>query len=124
DAGKAGPASRPALSPSVAIQRHPGLAPSFSLRAGPPPGPWWVVVQRQLGPLYLEQVGLDTVEDAGHVTRISLLFDGRVSIFGLTAAVDQLSISWTGGDVLDIDSWSVDLMGLAISADLSGISLA
>lgn len=124
DAGQAGPASRPAFSPSIAVQKHPGLGPTVSLRAGPPPGPWWIVVQRQLGPLYLERVGLDTVETAGTVSRISLLFDGRVSIFGLTAAVDRLSISWTGGDVLDIDSWAVDLMGLAVSADMAGVSLS
>lgn len=124
DAGQAGPASRPVFSPSIAVQKHPGLGPAVSLRAGPPPGPWWIVVQRQLGPLYLERVGLDTVETAGTVSRISLLFDGRVSIFGLTAAVDRLSLSWIGGDVLDADSWAVDLMGLAVSAELSGISLS
>ncbi|MEJ1109450.1 MULTISPECIES: DUF6603 domain-containing protein [unclassified Kribbella] len=124
DAGQAGPASRPAFSPSIAVQKHPGLDPSVSLRAGPPPGPWWIVIQRQLGPLYLERIGFDAQETGGTVSRISLFFDGRVSIFGLTAAVDRLSISWTGGDVLDIDSWAVDLMGLAISADLSGISLS
>jgi large repetitive protein len=123
DAGQSSPASRPVLAPSLAVQRHPALDPSVSLRGGPPPGPWWVVVQRQLGPLYLERVGLDSVEDAGTVSRVSLLFDGRVSIFGLSAAVDRLSINWTGGDVLDIDSWTVDLMGLAVSADLSGVSL-
>lgn len=124
DAGQASPASRPVFSPSLAIQQHPGLEPGVSLRAGPPPGPWWLVVQRQLGPLYLERVGFDTTETDRRVTRISLLFDGRVSLFGLTAAVDQLSVSWLGGDVLDINSWAVDLMGLAISADLSGVTLA
>ena len=36
----------------------------------------------------------------GKVTRISLLFSGSVSLFGLTAAVDQLSLNWNGGDVL------------------------
>src|SRR5262249_11731303 len=106
------------------VQKHPGTDLVVSLRAGPPPGPWWVVVQRQLGPLYLERVGFDTVETAGTVSRISLMFDGRVSIFGLTASVDRLSLSWLGGDVLDISSWAVDLMGLAVSADLSGVSLA
>ena len=37
-----------------AARRLPG-----DVVAGDPPGPWWVVVQRQLGPLYLERVGLD-----------------------------------------------------------------
>ncbi|MGZ8377906.1 MAG: DUF6603 domain-containing protein, partial [Gemmatirosa sp.] len=93
-------------------------------RAGKPPGPWWVVVQRQLGPLYVEQVGLDTAETNGRVSRVALLFDGRVSLFGLTAAVDQLSLTWLGGDVFDVGQWAVDLQGLAVSADMSGVSLA
>jgi large repetitive protein len=124
DAGQAGPSSRPAFSPSLAVQQHPGLDPATSLRAGPPPGPWWILVQRQLGPLYLERLGFDSVETEGTVSRISLYFDGRVSILGLTAAVDRLSLSWTGGDVLDVDNWAVDLMGFAVAADLSGASLA
>lgn len=125
DAGESSPASRPAFSPAIAVQKHPtdtGL--KISLRAGEPPGPWWIVVQRQLGPLYLERVGLDTAESAGRITRITLLFDGRVEIFGLTAAVDQLSLSWLGGDPLDIHQWAVDLQGLAVSADMSGVVLA
>ncbi|MGE3443366.1 MAG: DUF6603 domain-containing protein [Acidimicrobiia bacterium] len=124
DAGEAGSANRPAFSPSVAVQKHPADALKFSVRAGHPPGPWWVVVQRQLGPLYVERVGFDSVETAGTVTRITLLFDGGVSLFGLTAQVDQLTLSWLGGDVFDISSWSVDLMGLAVSADMAGVSLS
>ncbi len=125
DAGRSSPAQRPVFSPALAVQRHPG-EPDFkvSIRAGRPPGPWWIVVQRQLGPLYIERLGFDSAETNGRVSRIALLFDGRVEIFGLTAAVDQLTIAWRGGDLLDIRQWEVDLMGLAISADLSGIVLA
>ena len=125
DAGKSSPSQRPVFSPALAVQRHPtddGF--KVSIRAGEPPGPWWVVVQRQLGPLYIERLGFDEGETAGRVSRIALLFDGRVEIFGLTAAVDQLSIAWRGGDLLDITQWEVDLMGLAISADMSGVVLA
>jgi hypothetical protein len=125
DAGSSSPSSRPAFSPALAIQHHPGQSGvGVSLRAGQPPGPWWLVVQRQLGPLYVERVGFDSAEQNGKVTRISLLFDGRVSLFGLTASVDQLSMTWLGGDVADIHSWAVDLQGLAVSADLSGVSLS
>jgi hypothetical protein len=125
DAGASGAANRPSFSPSFAVQIHPGQSgPSVSLRAGDPPGPWWILVQRQLGPLYLERVGFDTVEQGGRLTRISLLFDGRVSLFGLTASVDQLSLSWLGGDVLAVTSWAVDLQGLAVAADMAGVSLS
>ncbi|GLC24866.1 DUF6603 domain-containing protein [Roseisolibacter agri] len=124
EAGGASPANRPAFSPALAVQKHPGGNAGVSFRAGRPPGPWWVVVQRQLGPLYVEQVGLDTAETNGRVSRVALLFDGRVSLFGLTAAVDQLSLTWLGGDVFDIRQWAVDLQGLAVSAEMSGVSLA
>ena len=126
DVGSSSANNRPTFSPSLAIQKHPGPSQSLEvgLRAGEPPGPWWLVIQRQLGPLYVDRIGLGTVESGGRVTEISLLFTGQLSIFGLTAAVDQLSITWHGGDVLSISSWSVDLMGLAISANFSGLSLA
>jgi hypothetical protein len=125
DAGETGAANRPSFDPALSIQIHPGdSGPRIGVRAGDPPGPWWLIVQRQLGPLYIDRVGLDTVESGGRVTRISLLFDGSISMFGLAAAVEQLSLNWNGGDVLAIESWSVDLMGLAVSADLSGVYLA
>ena len=91
DAGQASPSARPAFSPSLAIQRHPGDEDvAVNVRAGALPGPWWLVVQRQLGPLYLERIGFNSTEVSGSVTSVTLLFDGRVEIFGLTAAVDQL----------------------------------
>ncbi|HHU10691.1 MAG TPA: hypothetical protein GXZ60_11855 [Intrasporangiaceae bacterium] len=126
DVGASSGSARPTFSPSLAIQRAPGPGQKVgvSLRAGDPPGPWWVLIQRQVGPLYVERIGLDTAENQGSVTRISLLFTGQLELFGLTAAVDELALSWTGGDVLAISSWSVDLKGLAISADLSGVSIS
>ncbi len=125
DAGATGAANRPSFSPSLAVQRHPGESDfGVSIRAEKPPGPWWLVVQRQLGPLSIERIGFDSAETNRRVSRISLLFDGGLSLFGLTAKVDQLSVSWLGGDLLDASNWAVDLQGLAIAADLSGISLA
>ena len=125
DVGASSGTHRPTFSPSVAVQKHPGDATAgVTLRAGDPPGPWWLVIQRQLGPLYVDRIGLDTTESGGTVTSVSLLFSGGLSIFGFSAAVDRLSIGWTGGDPLDARNWSVDLMGLAISADLSGASIA
>ncbi len=123
-ADSASPAARPAFSPSFAVQKPPGGDLGISLRAGDPPGPWWVAVQRQLGPLYLEQFGFDTTEVNGSITGISLLFDARVSLFGLSAEVDQLGLHWLGGDVFDVGNWAVDLQGLGISADMSGISIS
>ncbi|MEO7132380.1 MAG: DUF6603 domain-containing protein, partial [Dermatophilaceae bacterium] len=124
DVGSASQNNRPAFSPALALQKHPTSPLGFSLTAGDPPGPWWIVIQRQLGPLYVERIGFNSVEQNGRVVKISLLFTGQVSLFGLTAAVDSLSINWNGGDILALASWSVDLAGLAISAEMAGLSLA
>ncbi|WP_256841170.1 DUF6603 domain-containing protein [Ornithinimicrobium cryptoxanthini] len=124
DVGAASESARPTFSPSLAVQKSPGQDLAISLRAGDPPGPWWVVIERQLGPLYVDRIGFDSVENNGRVTKISLLFTGQLDLFGLTAAVDELALSWEGGDVLAISSWSVDLMGLAVSADMAGVSLS
>jgi len=123
-ADSASPSARPTFSPSFAVQKPPGGNVGVSLRAGDPPGPWWIAVQRQLGPLYLEQFGFDTTEIEGSVSGISLLFDARVSLFGLNAEVDQLGLHWTGGDIFDVGNWVVDLQGLGVSADMSGISIS
>lgn len=125
DAGNdASPSARPAFSPSLAVQKVPGQDLGISLRAGDPPGPWWLVIQRQLGPLYLEQFGFNTTEVNGTVTGVSLLFDASVSLFGLTAEVDQLGLHWLGGDFFELNNWAVDLQGLGVSGDFSGLSIS
>ncbi len=125
DAGDAAsPGSRPAFSPALAIQKNPGGNLKLSLRAGTPPGPWWLAIQRQLGPLYLEQFGFDSTEINGRVTGISLLFDARVSLFGMNAEVDRLGLHWNGGDLFNANNWSADLQGLAVSGDFSGMSIS
>ncbi len=126
DVGSASGSSRPSFSPSFALQKHPGPSEElgFTLRAGDPPGPWWLVIQRQLGPLYVERVGLNTTESDGSVTSISLLFSGQISLFGLTGAVDGLGITWKGGDVADLGNWAVDLNGIAVAAEMAGVSLS
>jgi hypothetical protein len=125
DAGNdASPSARPAFSPSLAIQKVPGQDLGISLRAGDPPGPWWLAIQRQLGPLYLEQFGFDVTELDGNITGISLLFDARISLFGMTASVDELGLHWLGGDLFELNNWAVDLQGLGVSGEFSGLSIA
>ncbi len=125
-AAAGGDDARPSFSPGIAVQRSPGADQdvAVSVSAGEPPGPWWLVVQRELGPLYLERFGFDSTEQNGRVVAISLLFDGRVSLFGLTAQVDQLAIRWSGNSITDGNNWHVDIQGFAITADLSGVFIS
>lgn len=117
---------KPAFSPALAIQAHNGGAVQVSLTAGDGTGPWWIAIQKGFGPLYLEQIGFGAASPQGRLERISLLMDGSVSMFGLTCAVDDLQITYIVGnnDFFNPASWAVDLAGLAVSADMAGVSIA
>ncbi|GGH43673.1 hypothetical protein GVY41_01285 [Frigidibacter albus] len=119
----------PAFSPAFSVQTRPaaqGGGIAFGFSAGEGGGPWWLPIRKQFGPLYIAQVGLGTQVSNDTLQSISLLFDGGVSIAGLSAAVDDLELRYNldQGGIFDPASWSVDLAGLAVSADLSGVTLA
>jgi hypothetical protein len=117
---------KPAFSPALAIQVHNSGPVQVSLTAGDGTGPWWIAIQKGFGPLYLEQIGFGATMPQGRLERISLLMDGSVSMFGLTCAVDDLQITYIVGnnDFFNPSSWAVDLAGLAVSANMAGVSLA
>jgi large repetitive protein len=119
---------QPAFSPALAVQKHGNDPVSFTMRAGVPPGPWWLPIRRGFGPLYLEQIGFGTAPPSGTVERVSLLMDGSVSMFGLTCAVDDLQITYDkshgNGDFFNSENWEIDLAGLAVSADMAGLTIA
>jgi hypothetical protein len=119
-------APKPRFSPALAIQKHGTDAAFVTFTAGDGTGPWWVVIQRGFGPIYIEQVGLAVTMPSGQLGSVGLLIDGKVSLLGLTAAVDDLSITYLVpvGSPLNPDAWVVDLAGLAVTADFSGLSLA
>ncbi len=120
---------RPAFSPALAVQQHGSGGVSVSLTAGEPPGPWWLAIQRGFGPLYLEQVGLDVPTRDGQIQSVGVLMDGSVSMFGLSCAVDDLQLRYnfnntSGAGLLDPANWAIDLAGLAVAADMAGVSIA
>ena len=126
-AGTGEDAPAPKFSPAVALQKHPAQPLRITLSAGPGSGPWWLTIQREFGPIYLEQIGLAVVNPPSGIESVGVLIDGRVSLMGLAAAVDDLSLTYTvagGGSALDPSRWRVDLAGFAISADISGLTLA
>ena len=126
DSGKGSAALQPKFSPALAVQKW-GTGPVLvSLRAGDGSGPWWLAIQKGFGPLYVEQVGFGVTVQQDQLQRISILLDGRVSLLGLTAAVDDLQLTFvvaSDASVFDPSRWAVDLAGLAISSDLGGITI-
>ena len=126
-AGTGDDAPAPRFSPAVALQKHPSQPLRITLSAGPGSGPWWLTIQREFGPIYLEQIGFAVVNPPSGIESIGILIDGRVSLMGLTASVDDLSLTYIvagGGSALDPSKYRVDLAGFAISADISGLTLA
>ncbi len=116
---------KPAFSPSFAVQQHDDEPVHITLRAGDGDGPWWIAIQKGFGPLYLEQIGFGVEMPSQRVDSVSLFLDGSVSLFGLTCAVDDLQITYlvSKNDFFNPASWEIDLAGLAVSADMSGVTI-
>jgi hypothetical protein len=117
---------KPTFSPALAIQQHDDNPVHVTLRAGDGSGPWWIAIQKGFGPLYLEQIGFGVEMPSQRVDSVSLFLDGSVSLFGLTCAVDDLQITYlvSKDDFFNPASWEIDLAGLAVSADMSGVTIA
>ncbi|MBK5332019.1 MAG: hypothetical protein JJD93_08615, partial [Ilumatobacteraceae bacterium] len=129
DAGGSGAPPTPKFSPAIAVQAHHGVnGVAVSLAAGPGDGPWYLPIQRAFGPVYIEQVGLGTGYTGSaprHLAWISVSLDGSVSLFGISASVDKLRLTYhVNKPFFDIHSWSVDLDGFAISSSIGGLTLA
>ena len=58
---------KPRFSPALAIQKHGTDAAFVTFTAGDGTGPWWVVIQRGFGPIYIEQVGLAVTMPSGQL---------------------------------------------------------
>jgi hypothetical protein len=116
---------KPTFSPSLAVQQHDTDPVHVTLRAGDGIGPWWIAIQKGFGPLYLEQIGFGVEMPTMRVESVSLFLDGSVSLFGLTCAVDDLQITYlvSRNDFFNPASWEIDLAGLTVSAELSGVTL-
>ena len=128
DAGGSGAPPTPKFSPALAIQsHHGGNGVAVSLAGGPGDGPWYLPIQRAFGPVYLEQIGLRTTYNSTtprKLQTISVSLDGTVSLFGISASVDKLRLTYAvNSDFFKASSWSVDLDGFAISSSIGGLTL-
>jgi hypothetical protein len=87
-------------------------------------GPYWLVVQSSFGPLYIEQVGIDLMQQGGRTVGVDLLVDGGVSLAGLSVMVDDLTLGVPFRSLGRPEDWSIDLAGLAVSYDSAGVRIA
>ena len=117
----------PKFSPALAVQHHKGGPVKVDLRAGTGEGPWWVTIQRGFGPVYIEQVGFGVSKSGNQVIAARVMVDGKVSLLGLTVAVDDLAVGvrWpqvpSDPPIYSPLAWEVGLAGLAVSSDTGGV---
>jgi large repetitive protein len=82
--------------------------------------PIWIGVHAQLGPIYLDQIGIILNGN----TSASLVLDATVKVGPLTGQVDELGVTIPFNAVLDPSRWSLDLKGLALSFQTPGVTIA
>ena len=81
-------------------------------RAGQAANPIIIPVQRSFGPLNVVDVGFGWEQDSA---RLDLLFDGGLSLAGLEADVQGLSVGIPVKTITDLDKYVLNLQGLDIS---------
>ncbi len=82
-------------------------------------GIFWIPIHAGFGPIFIAEIGLGVSNTAA-----TLAIDGGVSIAGLTAQVDGLSVTVPYAHVTDPSQWLLDLKGLAVGYSGPGISIA
>ncbi len=114
----------PGLSPELSLVSRAGGPVRVDLRMGDGDGPWWLPLQAHLGPVYVEQVGFGVTRTGDTVTWLRLLIDGGVSLAGLTVQVDDLELDLPWPAPWDVAHWRLDLAGLAVGYQGSGVTIA
>lgn len=98
----------------------PGMPkPPFQIRLNGQQGVLWIGVHAGFGPIYIDQVGVELSS-----TNAGLLIDGGVSIAGLTAQVDELTIGVPFAHINNPTAWTLDLKGIALGYSGPEIEIA
>ncbi|HEX5087846.1 MAG TPA: DUF6603 domain-containing protein, partial [Nocardioides sp.] len=79
----------------------------------------WIPIHNGFGPIFIDEVGAGVSS-----TRLTLAITGGVSIAGLSAQVDELSVAIPYATVGDPSTWVLDLKGLAVGYSGPAIAIA
>ena len=129
DGGNSGGDTQP-VNPAIDISAwYWSTAPSGAIPAGDgtfhilfagSDGPIWIGIHAQLGPIYLNQIGILL---NGNVSA-SLVLDATVKVGPLTGQVDQLGVTIPFKSLRTPGDWTLDLKGLALSFQTPGVEIA
>lgn len=114
DAGEGGDKDKSsATNPAFSVLGAYAGKPLVQLtRGGQAANPIIIPVQRSFGPLNVVDVGFGWEQDSA---RLDLLFDGGLSLAGLEADVQGLSVGIPVKSITDMDKYVLNLEGLEIS---------
>ncbi|MFE9999693.1 DUF6603 domain-containing protein [Streptomyces avermitilis] len=122
-AGGDATAAAPGFDPALIVWKQGQDPVALRLSAGGGSGPWWLSVEKQLGPLYLEQVGLSVTYDGDRLREVGVLVDGGVALGGLAVGVDDLALHVPWATPADPATWRLGLAGLAVSYSGPSVSV-
>ena len=122
--GGAGQGDAQSVNPSADLDvwywDHPdNVGGPLRVLVGGQQGIFWIPIHAGFGPIFISEIGLGISNTAA-----SLAIDGGVSIAGLSAQVDQLTVTVPYAHVTDPSQWSLDLKGLAIGYSGPAIAIA
>ena len=94
-------------------------SPALHVLVGGQEGLLWIPIQAGFGPIFIDQLGVGVSD-----TRLTLAVDGGVSIAGLSAQVDDLSVAVPYRTAGDPSTWVLDLKGLAVGYSGPAVDIA
>lgn len=120
DGGSGGGDSK-AVSPEADVLVGYREGKGFYLEIGGQKGALWITVQKQFGPIYIEQIGVKTFEGD---KKVGLLLDGGVKVSSLAVQVDDLTLMIPITKLGDASQWGIDLAGLAVALEAGPVKLS
>ncbi len=94
-------------------------AATLHVLVGGQSGLFWIPIHAGFGPIFIDELGVGVSS-----TALTLAIDGGVSVAGLSADVDELSVAVPYATVTDPSTWVIDLKGLAVGYSGPAISIA
>ena len=106
----------------VAAYLLPGAStPSILITGENAGGIVWIPIHAAFGPVFIEQLGVAAPDNP---PSLELIVDGGVKVAGITAELQELSVTVPIDQVRDPSRWSLDLAGIAVAYDQGGVSIA
>jgi len=120
DGGSGGGDSQ-AVSPEADVLVGYREGKGFYLEIGGQKGALWLTVQKQFGPIYIEQIGVKTFEGD---KKVGILLDGGVKVSSLAVQVDDLALLIPITKLGDASQWGLDLAGMAVALEAGPVKLS